>query len=893
VAKDGNCAYASVLRCLHAADLTAIHSKPTSVKELRRLFVQGYIARRDELSVFDNLTDDDVKQHLEEFYWNDTCGDYVMAVLARVLECNIVIYSTSNTPPQLMSAYSEHERCRLAPTIYVHYSRVHYDPLLPYTLSSPSSSSSSSSSSSFASTGEDKPKALTAAELLEQNIDISLLLVDARKCAPSRFAQIRAVREQGVAELSASILQHGLSSQNLITIQANADAPKVNLDQAEEKKEKELLELVSDVFAKTYQRGNWEVVDGMHRVRAIQQLFERGALKHPFVCAQLLKPDTSAHVCIMLAYSENMKLIHIVPMTLADHLSLVDTGRECMKKQRMPGGDIVNKVAEFIEPPSKQKKAVINSNTRRYVSLALNLCEEARELIRADSTSANPMYTVNVLTKHMNIASISTASKRDPEAKKKMHERIQVAILNHIRRWYSRKDAEEEETRKEHETKKRTKQKKNNQSQDLEETKQKKRIEFGKNEAQRAVAIYKHVSLQVAEANTRLEQLKHKFHIHQVDRRHVAILSQAYDSLWNDEQHHQAVETANNNKTLVTLLEKALYQLDSTFRSQYYAPYDVYKQYSKDQQLALMESRPPPPAPFRMFLTDDEVKAWLEKERKDKQKEREEEARKQAEIKQALRLKKAAEKLVAAARKNRKRKRKAKKKKGKRQRMQPTTEEQTIAAANEQKAEEDQQQEEEEEEEEEQEEEEQTDEVQLYQTLWSQMTSLLTPEFPHELWFSQWFRQRVLAKQETDEEEGTEDEGYISGGGGYSNLEFESSGAPTSPSLLPPASASQSLPASVESTSQLPPASALTPQSHPSTTGNNEEDELRSQCDERYRLIHQDVERWLENAKVVDEFGGKADLVILDPPWGVLKISKGNKPDVTNIPEEDRISEPL
>jgi hypothetical protein len=259
-------------------------------------------------------------------------------------------------------------------------------------------------------------------------------MVDVRGCQPSKFAQIRRVREEGIVSLKKSINTSGLIAGTLITVMANSDSPYVVLDDEMKKEEEKYKVVMGENYAKDIRHGKWVVVDGMHRVRALQQLWDEKKLGHPYVSAQVLQPKTSDQICMVLAYAENMKLTHVVTMTVADHLSRIFKSIECMREYKLPNPDKESAVAAFVDYELSKP----TSSTRAYVAMALKLSPDAREMIELDSKSSDPKFTFNVLYKNLKLYSLSHP--------------VQVAVLNYIKRWHQKKDKEwEEEVKKKEE----------------------------------------------------------------------------------------------------------------------------------------------------------------------------------------------------------------------------------------------------------------------------------------------------------------------------------------------------------------------------------------------------------------------------------------------------------
>ena len=305
------------------------------------------------------------------------------------------------------------------------------------TSNSNSSSSSSSSgrgrgrgqgrggSSSSRSSGVEKQR---SSDFVHKYLESTLIVVDCRRCTAS--ARIRNVREEGVRIMMNSILDTGLMPSSTVLVTRNNDAGVLVPDAEEEKR---LLALLPDHFRPLYQVGQWSVVDGMHRITAVVRLFESGQVTTPFINAQLLRPDTPDQVKMAIAYAENRKTTRSVSMTLDDELTRIDRARECMRaEQDASSRSTLDKIADVVKYLSIQYSDAAtkaDNTTRIYVSIALGLCSEARELIRRDSqlNSAAPMFYYNMLYKN------NGAIGKWPPA-------VQTAFLRRVMAWHQQHD---------------------------------------------------------------------------------------------------------------------------------------------------------------------------------------------------------------------------------------------------------------------------------------------------------------------------------------------------------------------------------------------------------------------------------------------------------------------
>ena len=122
VHRDGDCAYQALLACMHAQNMN--HS--WNVQQLRDKFFVSFDSRKASLMAEGRLLAAQVELHRTHDFWNNEVGDFVMSILADVLNCTICVYTTKT----LSQHFEPTNPTRKPPKFTVMHQKFHYTALI-------------------------------------------------------------------------------------------------------------------------------------------------------------------------------------------------------------------------------------------------------------------------------------------------------------------------------------------------------------------------------------------------------------------------------------------------------------------------------------------------------------------------------------------------------------------------------------------------------------------------------------------------------------------------------------------------------------------------------------------------------------------------------------------
>ena len=269
-----------------------------------------------------------------------------------------------------------------------------------------------------------------AAELLSRHF-LNEYIIDVRYCSP--VANIRAVREVGVEQIKLSIRMHGILPSSSITVIQNQDASAIPPP---------LSDVLATYCAKeqqaqkpAYMAAHWLVIDGMHRVTALRQMYEAEQVPTPFIKAQVLHSNIPESDIVNIAYAENTKNASHVFISLEDELARVACAVDIMRKANMDASKLKSATA-ISKYMSQHLAATQSENTLRvYAMLYVNLCSDARRYLAVDANTSKTSEDCKFSKNMMYGTSLHTES-----------EVIQKTVMYRVNQHYVEQSGAEEQT---------------------------------------------------------------------------------------------------------------------------------------------------------------------------------------------------------------------------------------------------------------------------------------------------------------------------------------------------------------------------------------------------------------------------------------------------------------
>ena len=626
----------------------------------------------------------------------------------------------------------------------------------------------------------------------------------------------------------------GYMQSYLITVVANSNDSQPSQSQDHEIQ----LKRVSDGYASTFLQGKWWVVDGMHRVQALQQLFIENKIHHPFVSACILKPETPDDKLIQIAYNDNKSQDYRAPTTCADEISRIKVLMQVLAKEGATmSATILARRADGIADGNPT-----SSTTRAWAGLAMTIGDQAFQIIKEDSAKEDQsLFSRNLLLDYLRLSVFT-------------HQQ-QVALLKYVQRWYERYNKTRDSVLSQLSNSEQPESSSSSSSSSRRDAKRKQApkssfsvlCKFNASDGELACSIYKIIDLQVQALEAKfLAQVKFL----RIESTHASTnekLVQLTDYMWTSEEFFPTLidavtkkvslhwskpaREASGDLTLLPEFEEKWSNILNDLITCYDVSMEDSEKYEQERKEAIAQGKNPKavPLPFKKYQTQEQLKAL----HKRKELQTVQNAAENAEVK--------TERKSATKRK----KKGAKKSASKRQKSKPkaikTGEKEETKSGDK-----------------------------------GDIKSDGKEEIKSDA-------------MEIDTEQKGEDEEVVSSGesGTDSDASTDDETEDTAVSNDNPSHPMLSSDASfVASHGGLPDFSNFS-----GYIENEEQKLLRLECSKRYQIKANDVMEWLSNSAVKKLYAETADLVILDPPWNRLRIRSDGSNELSNIQPEDRINE--